>query len=238
MESASRTATRAAANHMRSASPMPCAEIGAADTLALLDAAEASGAWDRSRIGIAGGSYGGFMTTCLLGRSKRFAAGVSMRAVNDFVSEVGASDCGWFLEDELDLAWDGGRELFERSPMRRAHHIEAPLLILHSERDYRCPIDQGEQLFTLLRRLGRTNVEFVRFTGDGHGLSRAGKPRNRLLRLRAIAHWFIRHLRPAGVEGAVGAVADGAGWLFEALLSEGAIGKVSAQDLAQMHSGR
>jgi len=162
----------------------------AGDVLTFLDAAQGAGSWDSARIGIAGGSYGGFMTTWHLAHSKRFAAGVSMRAVNDFVSEVGASDCGWFLEDELGLEWDGGRELFERSPMRHAHHIEAPLLILHSERDYRCPIDQGEQLFTLLRRLGRKNVEFVRFTGDGHNLSRSGKPRNRMLRLRAIAHWL------------------------------------------------
>jgi dipeptidyl aminopeptidase/acylaminoacyl peptidase len=188
----------------------------AGDVLTFLDAAQEAGSWDSARIGIAGGSYGGFMTTWQLSHSKRFAAGVSMRAVNDFVSEVGASDCGWFLEDELALEWDGGRELFERSPMRHAHHIEAPLLILHSERDYRCPIDQGEQLFTLLRRLGRKNVEFVRFTGDGHNLSRAGKPRNRMLRLRAIAHWFIRHLRPEGIAS----VADEAGWAIGPLSTE------------------
>ena len=73
------------------------------------------------------------------------------------------------------------------------------LLVEHSERDFRCPIDQGEQLFTLLRRLGRTDAEFVRFTDTGHEMSRSGKPRSRILRLRAIAHWFIRHLKPAGV---------------------------------------
>jgi dipeptidyl aminopeptidase/acylaminoacyl peptidase len=183
----------------------------ASDVLAFLDAAEAAGSWDSTRIGIAGGSYGGFMVTWLLARSRRFAAGISMRAVNDFVSEVGASDCGWFLEEELALEWNSGRELFERSPMREAHRIEAPLLILHSERDYRCPIDQGEQLFTLLRRLGRKNVEFVRFIGDGHNLSRTGKPRNRILRLCAIAHWFIRYLRPDGVA----CVGENAGCLFE-----------------------
>lgn len=198
--------------------------VDAADVVTILDAAQAAGSWDRARIGIAGGSYGGFMTTWQLAHSKRFAAGVSMRAVNDFVSEVGASDCGWFLEDELGLKWDGGRELFERSPMRHAHHIEAPLLILHSERDYRCPIDQGEQLFTLLRRLGRKNVEFVRFTGDGHNLSRSGKPRNRMLRLRAIAHWFIRHLRPEGIES----IPDEAGCLLKPLATEAEVREVAS----------
>ena len=89
-------------------------------------------------------------------------------------------------------------------------------MVEHSERDYRCAIDQGEQLFTLLRRVGRAQTEFVRFTGDGHSLSRAGKPRNRVLRLRAIVHWFIRYLRPRGIDP----VADAAGSLFEPLTTE------------------
>jgi len=191
--------------------------IDATDVLALLDGAEANASIDARRIGIAGGSYGGFMTTWQLGHSKRFAAGVSMRAVNDLVSEVGAADLGWFLEREVAAPWnDGGRKLFENSPMRAAHEIDVPLLVEHSERDYRCPIDQGEQLFTLLRRLGRTATEFVRFTGDGHGLSRTGKPRNRMLRLRAIAHWFIRYLRPDGITP----VGDEAGALFKPLPNE------------------
>jgi dipeptidyl aminopeptidase/acylaminoacyl peptidase len=185
--------------------------IDAADVLCLADAAVAHASIDESRFALAGGSYGGFMTTWLLGHTKRFAAGISMRAVNDFVSEVGATDVGWFLERELAAPWtDGGRRLFDASPMRSAHEIDVPLLVEHSERDYRCAIDQGEQLFTLLRRLGHENVEFVRFAGDGHGLSRTGKPRNRLLRLRAILHWLIRHLRPAGIEP----VGDYAGALF------------------------
>lgn len=200
--------------------------IDAADVLTLLDGAEAAGTWDPERIGIAGGSYGGFMTTWLLGHSKRFAAGISMRAVNDFVSEVGASDIGWFLERELRAPWtDAGEKLFAGSPMRAAHDITAPLLVEHSERDYRCPIDQGEQLFSLLRRLGKT-AEFVRFTGDGHNLSRTGKPRNRVLRLRAIAQWFIRHLRPAGI--VVGE--DVAGSLFAPLPTE-----QPAQPTARLH---
>jgi dipeptidyl aminopeptidase/acylaminoacyl peptidase len=191
--------------------------IDAADVLSILDAVLADdGRFDRARIAVAGGSYGGFMTTWLLGHTKRFACGVSMRAVNDLVSEAGAADVGWFLEKEVAAPWiDGGRKLFERSPMRAAHAIEAPLLVLHSERDYRCPIDQGEQLFTLLRRLGKT-VEFVRFTGDGHGLARAGKPRNRILRLRAIAQWLGRHLRPEGWAPAP----EAAGALFEPLPTE------------------
>ncbi len=193
--------------------------IDAADVCAILDGALALGSFDTQRIGLAGGSYGGFMTSWLMGHSDRFAAGISMRAVNDFVSEVGASDLGWFLEAEIAapaVLGDGGRRLFDVSPMRAAANINAPLLIMHSERDFRCPIDQGEQLFTLLRRLGKTQTEFVRFTGDGHELSRGGKPRNRVLRLRAIAQWFIRHLRPTGSDPAP----TDAGALFRPLAGE------------------
>lgn len=192
--------------------------IDADDVLRILDGALKLAPVDTARIGLAGGSYGGFMTTWLLGHSDRFAAGVSMRAVNDFVSEAGASDLGWFLEAEIGgrLADDGGQKLFDNSPMRAAANINVPLLIDHSERDYRCPIDQGEQLFTLLRRLDKLNVEFVRFTNDGHELSRGGRPRSRVLRLRAIAHWFIRHLKPAGLTGVV----DEAGSLFRPLPHE------------------
>jgi len=191
--------------------------LDASDVLCFLDALLANSPADPARVGLAGGSYGGFMTTWLLGRSKRFAAGVSMRAVNDFVSEVGATDLGWFLENEVGAPWnDGGQKLFEKSPMRNAHEIDVPLLVEHSERDYRCAIDQGEQLFTLLRRFGRAQTEFVRFTGDGHNLSRGGKPRNRILRLRSIVQWFVRHLKPRGIEPA----ADVAGSLFAPLSTE------------------
>jgi len=192
--------------------------LDASDVMALADAALASAEIDSARFALAGGSYGGYMTTLLLGRTDRFAAGISMRAVNDMVSEVGTADLGWFLEREIGASLLRGedRALFDASPMRGAAKIAAPLLVEHSERDFRCPIDQGDGLFTLLRRLGRASTEYVRFTGDGHGLSRMGKPRNRLLRLRAVAHWLIRHLHPAGSEP----VAARAGALFAPLPGE------------------
>ena len=200
--------------------------IDVADVLRILDGALAQGEFDTARIGVAGGSYGGFMTSWVMGHSDRFAAGVSMRAVNDFVSEAGASDLGWFLERELETRYadDAGRKLFEGSPMRAASSITAPLLVEHSERDYRCPIDQGEQLFTILRRLGNANAEFVRFTDKGHEMSRAGKPRSRILRLRAIAHWFVRHLRPAGIDPEP----NEAGSLFRPLRGEPELGAAPA----------
>ena len=123
--------------------------LDASDVLAILDAALAAEPLDATHVAAVGGSYGGFMTTWLLGHTDRFATGISMRACNDFVSFTGATDIGFFFAAELGLGLTAGgmRELFERSPIRAAEHIAAPLLIMHSERDYRCPIDQGEQLF-------------------------------------------------------------------------------------------
>jgi dipeptidyl aminopeptidase/acylaminoacyl peptidase len=192
--------------------------IDASDVLAILDAGLRAAPFDTERIAAAGGSYGGFMTTWLLGHCDRFATGISMRACNDFVSFTGATDIGFFLEAELGagVSARGMRTLFERSPMRAVEQIDAPLLIMHSERDYRCPIDQGEQLFNVLRMLGKSDAEFVRFTGDGHELSRGGTPRHRVLRLRAIANWLLRRLGVVSRSSGD----DVAGWLFRPLAGE------------------
>ena len=80
-----------------------------------------------------------------------------------------------------------------RSPMRHARNVKTPILIIHSEQDLRCPMEQGEQWFIALKRLGVT-TEFVRFAGENHELSRSGKPRNRVDRLLFIQDWFERYL--------------------------------------------
>ena len=192
--------------------------VDASDVLSILDAALATGGYDAARVGAVGGSYGGFMTTWLLGHSERFATGISMRACNEFASFTGTTDIGYFLEAELgfDATSAGMRELFERSALRAAERITAPLLIMHSERDFRCPIDQGEQLFNTLRMLGKCDAEFVRFTADGHELSRGGKPRHRVLRLRAIANWLLRKLEVVARERGD----DASGSLFRPLTGE------------------
>ena len=205
-------------------------DLDASDLKAILEAAKAEfGVHDRSKIAVEGGSYGGLMTTWLLGHTKDYACGVSMRAVNDYVSEALASDIPRFLERELGADFsDGGKRLFELSPIRAAAQIDVPLLIVHSERDFRCPIDQGEQLFSLLRQLG-ADAEFVRFTADGHDLSRNGTPRNRMLRYRAIAHWLRSHL---GLEER----GRGAGWLFAPLDGEIDTAHEDVENAADVHA--
>lgn len=190
-------------------------DLDASDLLAILHAAQERLPVDPKRIGVQGGSYGGLMTTWLLGHSKTYACGVSMRSVNDYVSEATVSDIHRFILQLIGLDFsDGGQRLFDTSPIRGAENIDAPLLIMHSDRDFRCPIDQGEQLFGRLRALGK-NAEYVRFTGDGHDLSRNGSPRNRLLRYRALCHWLRRYLGLEEMKDGAGA-----GWLFEPIDGE------------------
>ena len=153
---------------------------------------------DPARLGVMGGSYGGFLTSWIVGHDHRFRAACSERAVNDQYGMFGNSDIG-HLFNELELGgitpWDNLAEYVARSPLTYAKDVTTPLLILHSEEDLRCPIEQAEQLFVALKKLGK-EVMFVRFPDENHELSRSGRPRHRLERFRVILDWFARHLSP------------------------------------------
>ncbi|TVR75662.1 MAG: S9 family peptidase, partial [Sphaerobacteraceae bacterium] len=145
--------------------------------------------------GVLGGSYGGILTNWLLGHTDRFRTAITMRSCTNYVSMYGTDDISFNSNvytfgvdyfDEPELYW-------RLSPITYVEQMTAPLLILHSEEDYRCPIEQAEQLFISLKRLGRT-VEFVRFPNESHGLSRTGSPRRRIERLKKITEWFGRWL--------------------------------------------
>jgi dipeptidyl aminopeptidase/acylaminoacyl peptidase len=165
------------------------------DVLAGLDAAIARGGIDESRLGVAGGSYGGYMTNWIVGHSDRFRAAVTMRCVSNFASFFGTSDLGWQLAvDEIGTTpWENLSQLMKHSPISYVADIHTPLLILHSDNDLRCPISEGEQLFISLKYLGR-QTKLVRFEGQTHDLSRNGHPRSRVIRLREIADWFNQYL--------------------------------------------
>jgi dipeptidyl aminopeptidase/acylaminoacyl peptidase len=167
-----------------------------ADIMAGLDAALAAHDWiDPARLGVAGGSYGGFMTNWVVSHTDRFKAAVTMRCVSNLLSFFGTSDIGFtFLDMQFETEpWQDLELLLRHSPITHAHKIQTPLLILHSETDFRCPIEQGEQMFITLKKLGRT-TEFVRFPDEDHNLSRNGKPAHRAERLRHILRWFKMYL--------------------------------------------
>jgi dipeptidyl aminopeptidase/acylaminoacyl peptidase len=169
--------------------------VDSLDILAGVDAAIARGCIDETRLGVTGGSYGGFMTNWLIGHVDRFKAAVTDRCVSNLASMYGASDVGWELGDDdfEGVPWEDLDRLMQHSPITFVKQMHTPLLIIHSEQDLRCGIEQAEQLFTALKCLGR-EVLFVRFEGQSHGLSRGGHPHLRLQRLRHSLRWFEQHL--------------------------------------------
>ena len=166
-----------------------------ADLMTSLDQlVERTGYVDSDRLGVGGGSFGGFMTNWIVGHTDRFKAAVSMRSIADFVSDYRACDIALWNDQEMGpLDWADPRSLWERSPIRYVESIHTPLLLTHGEMDLRCPIHQAEELFGALRVL-RREVELVRFPEETHDLSRSGRPDRRVERLNRIAGWFERHL--------------------------------------------
>ena len=165
------------------------------DIMAGVDAVIEKGYIDEQRLGVIGGSYGGFMTSWLIGHTDRFRAAVADRSVIDRFSFFGSSDIGWdFTDDDMEMApWDDPERYMRMSPITYVKNIHTPVLIIHSESDLRCNIEQSEQLFAALKYLGRETL-FVRFEGQSHGLSRGGHPKLRKERLRHIREWFEKYL--------------------------------------------
>jgi dipeptidyl aminopeptidase/acylaminoacyl peptidase len=169
----------------------------AADCMAAVDLA-CTWKWvDRARLGLTGGSYGGFMTAWLVGHTERFKAAVSQRGCYNFSSFYGTSDIGpWFGDYILGgPVYERSALYADRSPLTYAPSMRTPLLLIHSENDLRCPIEQAEQLFVQLRRIGKCTVEMVRFPEESHNLSRSGRPDRRVERLQRIVGWFDRYLQ-------------------------------------------
>lgn len=150
---------------------------------------------DESRLGVTGGSYGGFMTNWIVGHTDRFKAAVTQRSISNWLSFYGVSDIGFFFtEDQIGgNAWDDTEKLWKHSPLAYVGNVNTPLLILHGEQDLRCPIEQAEQLYVALKRRRQT-TRFVRFPGANHELSRGGHPHLRVRRLEHIAGWFNEYL--------------------------------------------
>jgi dipeptidyl aminopeptidase/acylaminoacyl peptidase len=150
---------------------------------------------DAKRIGVTGGSYGGWMTNWIIGHTNRFKAAVTQRSVVDLISFTGSSDIGYALTREFDgFPWTNKANYEKCSPIYFMEKVKTPILILHNERDLRCNIEQAEQMFVKLKVLGKT-VEFVRFPDEPHGLSRHGRPDRRKARLEWILKWFDRYLK-------------------------------------------
>ena len=168
------------------------------DLMAWTDFVEQKPYVDKARMGVAGGSYGGYMTNWIIGHTDRFKAAVTLRSVSDLVSFYGSTDMNWVWEQVFgnEPPWEDVDNYWRQSPMRYIGNAKTPTMVIHSEQDLRCPIEQGEQVFVALKRMG-VDTEMVRFppSDESHGLSRGGRTDRRIERLRHILRWFDRYLK-------------------------------------------
>ncbi len=170
------------------------AEPAMKDLMAAVDHALSLGFVDKNKMGVTGGSYGGYMTNWIITHTSRFKAAVTQRCVSDLSSMFGNSDIGWDLSWEFGGApWENRQAYLKWSPMTYINKCTTPLLIIHSEFDLRCNIEQGDQMFTALKYL-KQDVEYIRFPEEPHGLSRHGRPDRREARLKFIVDWFDKYL--------------------------------------------
>lgn len=146
---------------------------------------------DADRVFVTGGSYGGFMTNWMVGHTRRFKAAATQRSITNWISFHGTSDIGFYFTKDQNAAHPvtDAERLWWHSPLKYVDAMETPLLIIHAEQDYRCPIEQAMQLFTLLKEKG-VPTRFVWFKSENHELSRGGKPQARNKRLQEITNWF------------------------------------------------
>lgn len=169
--------------------------IDADDVLAVTDHALSIHADPEAPVHLTGGSYGGFMTNWLVGRTDRFRSAVTQRSICNWLSFYGTSDIGYrFTEHEVQgTPWDDLHALWDQSPLKHVADVRTPTLVLHAEADHRCPIEQAEQWFVALKRIGAVDTKLIRFPEEDHELSRSGRPDRRVRRLDAIVDWFETH---------------------------------------------
>lgn len=165
------------------------------DVLEFLDYSSKANGLRTKKVGVIGGSYGGFMVNWIIGHTNRFDAAITDRSISDQVSFYFSSDIGpRFNSDQIGgTPYDNIEHFWDKSPLKFARNVKTPLLIIHSEEDYRCPVWQAYELFTQLKRQG-SEVRMVSFKGENHDLSRGGKPKNRMKRLEEILRWFENKL--------------------------------------------
>ncbi len=151
---------------------------------------------DKDRMGVTGGSYGGYMTNMIIGRTDRFRAAVTQRSVSNYISMWGSSDYNWTFQEALanKPPWEDLENYWKQSPMKYIGGAKTPTMVIHSEMDQRCEIEQGEQVFVALKTLG-VDTEMVRFPDEPHGLSRGGRTDRRIARLNHMLRWFDKYLK-------------------------------------------
>lgn len=151
---------------------------------------------DKDKVGVTGGSYGGFMTNWIIGHTSRFRAAASQRSISNWTSMYSTTDIGYyFTQDQIgETPWSDNEKLWWHSPLKYADKVNTPTLFIHGEKDYRCWVVEGIQMFTALKY---HNIEskLCIFKDENHELSRSGKPKSRIERLEQITNWFDKYLK-------------------------------------------
>lgn len=150
---------------------------------------------DVRNVFVAGGSYGGYMTTWIIGHDQRFKAAVAQRPVINWISMFGTSDIGYDFskaELKLDLQDNNISKLWAISPLAYAKNVRTPILLLHGEYDLRTPLGQSEEYFMAIKTQTDTPIEIVRLPESFHGVSRNGRPNLRIARLKVMDDWFSK----------------------------------------------
>lgn len=153
---------------------------------------------DKENLAVTGGSYGGFMTNWITSHTDRFKVAATQRSISNWISMYGVSDIGYYFSDDQNAAIlpnkEGFEKIWDHSPLKYVENVVTPTLIIHSDADYRCPIDQGYQWLTALKDRG-IDSRMVVFKGESHGLSRGGKPKARIERLTEITEWIEKYTK-------------------------------------------
>jgi dipeptidyl aminopeptidase/acylaminoacyl peptidase len=165
------------------------------DVMAGVDTVLKQNPWiDEQRLGVTGGSYGGFMTNWIVGHTNRFKAAVTLRGISNFISDDGTRDGAYGHEEDFKgELFDDFDQYWDSSPLKYAKNVKTPTLILHSDMDFRVPIEQGEQWFRALKHYG-VNAEIVFFPRENHNLTRTGEPKHLVESLNWQCYWFERFL--------------------------------------------
>ncbi|MBK9052789.1 MAG: S9 family peptidase [Chloroflexi bacterium] len=167
-----------------------------ADMMAWADHIASQPYVDADRMGVTGGSYGGYMTNWIVSHNHRFKAAITERSVSNLISMYGSCDSNWLFQTWWSdhMPWEKVDEYWDQSPIKYIGNVKTPTMVIHSEQDHRCDKEQGEQVYVALKRLG-VETEFILFPAENHELSRAGRTDRRVARLHHIRRWFDTYLQ-------------------------------------------
>ena len=151
---------------------------------------------DETKVGVTGGSYGGYMTNWMIGQTDRFACAAAQRSISNWMTKILSTDIGYLynMDQQGATPWENPEKLWDHSPLKYANRVKTPLLLFQSDQDYRCWQAEAIQYFTALKLFG-VEVKMCLVHGENHNLSRSGRPVQRLRRLTALTDWMNEHLK-------------------------------------------